>query len=95
MYELDEMVYAKAPAPFIKVTGFMVIDGGYKLRLRFNNGEFKIFDFEPLLQYPAFKPLKDKNVFKQVYLDYGTVVWNDGTIDYDPESLYENSVPVS
>ena len=94
MYELDEMIYAKKTAPSIKIAGFMVIDDSYKLRLRFNNGEFRVFDFEPLLKYPAFKPLKDKSIFKQVYLDYGTVVWNDGAIDYDPETLYANGTAV-
>jgi len=92
MYELDEIIYAKKPVQKIKVSGVRIVDDSYKLKLRFNNGALKIFDFEPLLKYEAFKPLMDKAIFKQVYLDYGTVVWNDGAIDYDPKTLYDNGI---
>ena len=48
----------------------------------------KIFDFKPFLDYPAFAPLADKDVFRAVYIDYGVTVWNDGNIDIAPETLY-------
>lgn len=62
----------------------------YLLWVRFNNGEAKVFDFKPLLEKSAFIPLKDIDVFKGVYIDYGIPVWNDGDIDISPEYLYEN-----
>ena len=65
----------------------------YLLWIRFNTGEARVFDFKPLLDSPAFAPLADKAVFRDVYIDYGIPVWNDGEIDISPEYLYENSVP--
>lgn len=49
-----------------------------------------MFDFKPLLEKPAYAALKDIDVFKGVYIDYGIPVWNDGDIDISPEYLYEN-----
>ncbi len=73
----------------IKVSGVRPLDG-HRLWIRFNTGETKIFDFNPLLDEPAFAPLKDRDVFNEVYIDYGVTVWNDGNIDIAPEYLYEN-----
>jgi len=38
--------------------------------------------------------LKDEQLFRQVYIDYGVPVWNDGEIDIAPEALYEQGLPV-
>ena len=64
----------------------------YKLWLRFSTGEVKTFDFTPLLNYAVFKPLKDKALFSNVFIDYGVPVWADGEIDIAPEYLYSNGV---
>ena len=48
----------------------------------------------PLLKMPAFAPLSDAALFRQVYIDYGTVAWQDGDIDISPEYLYDHGVPV-
>jgi len=66
----------------------------YKLWLKFSTGETKIFDFANLLDFPAFRCLKDKDIFNSVYVDSGVPVWLDGEIDYCPHALYENSVTV-
>jgi hypothetical protein len=60
-----------------------------KLRNCFSTGEEKEIDISPLLNEPVFKVLQDISVFNSVYVDYGTVVWNNGTIDIAPEYLYE------
>jgi len=62
----------------------------YKLKAEFINGEIKIYDFSPQLEFPAFRPLKDKKLFSKVSLDHGIPVWLDGEIDIAPEILYYN-----
>lgn len=93
MYIIDDIAYAGDPAPIIKVCGVRPLDD-YRLWIRFNTGEAKIFDFKPLLDTPAFSPLSDKTLFNAVYIDYGVTVWNDGDIDIAPETLYEHGVAV-
>lgn len=91
MYIQNGIVYAGNPTPEIKISGIKAMDG-YKLWLRFSTGESGIFDFNALLAEPAFKPLADEDVFKDVYIDYGIPAWMDGEIDIDPTYLYERSV---
>ena len=93
MYIRDGIAYAGEPTPVIKVSGVRPL-ANYRLWIRFNTGEVKIFDFSPLLSKPAFAPLVDEEVFRQVYIDYGVTVWLDGNIDIAPETLYTQSQPV-
>ena len=60
--------------------------GGYVLLCTFSDGVTKKVDMSPLLQYPAFKILKDIDKFTQFGLD-GTVIWANGA-DIAPEYLY-------
>lgn len=89
MYIRNGIAYAGEEKQPLKVSGVRALDG-YKLWIRFNNGETKIFDFTKELNSPAFSPLKDKAVFGSVYIDYGVTVWNDGDIDIAPEYLYKH-----
>ena len=89
MYIKDGIAYAGEQKQPLKISGVRPLEG-YRLWLRFNNGEAKVFDFSGLLDSPAFSPLRDKAVFNSVYIDYGVTVWNDGEIDIAPEYLYEN-----
>lgn len=50
----------------------------------------KLLSKKNLIDSPVFSPLKDKNIFNSVYIDYGCPVWNNGMIDIAPEYLYEN-----
>jgi len=93
MYIKNGIAYAGEPAPILKISGVRPLPE-YKLWVRFNNGEAKIFDFKPLLCEPGFKPLADIKVFNDVYIDYGCTVWQDGDIDISPEYLYENGISV-
>lgn len=94
MFIKNGIAYADNRTPIIKVIEATPIASEYKLKITFNNGEIKIFDFEPLLKYQAFEPLKDKKLFKQVYVSQGTVNWANGEIDYSPYALYVDSVPL-
>lgn len=91
MFIKDGIAYAGDASPALKICGVRPL-ADWKLWVRFNTGEAKIYDFKPMLNYPAFKPLLDEELFKQVYIDYGIVVWNDGDIDIAPEELYKNGV---
>ena len=91
MYIVNGIAYAGDNKPAIKVSGVRPLND-YRLWVRFNTGEAKIFDFAPLLSTMAFSPLADKKIFDSVYIDYGVVVWNDGDIDIAPEKLYEDGV---
>ena len=65
----------------------------YILFLSFTNGEQRVFDAKPLLNLKPFEPLRNKKVFKAVKLSYGSVIWPHG-IDYCPDTLYAESVPL-
>ncbi|MCL1946306.1 MAG: DUF2442 domain-containing protein [Chitinivibrionia bacterium] len=83
----------------IKIVKIFPLDD-YKLRIVFSNGKIKIFDFRKELEFPVFKPLKDKTLFNSVKLLHGTAFWkydwkikniaND--IDIAPECLYWEGV---
>lgn len=92
MYIKNGVAYAEEAKPEIKVWGVRAMSD-YRLWLRFSTGEAKVFDFKPLIDTPAFSPLSDMAVFKDVYIDYGIPVWMDGDIDIAPEYLYEHAEP--
>lgn len=92
MYIIDGIAYAGEKLPTIKVCGVRPLEG-YRLWLRFTNGEAKVFDFTKMLETPAFAPLKDPNRFRAVYIDFGAPTWEEGSIDMDPAYLYRNSTP--
>ena len=65
----------------------------YKLLLRFDNDEERIFDVKPYLNDIYFAPLKNTAVFKTVKTNSLTIEWI-GDIDICPDELYFNSVIV-
>ena len=64
----------------------------YRLVLRFDNGERRIFDARPIMMVGRFRALAALDVFKKVRIAYDTVEWENG-LDLDPEYLYERSRP--
>lgn len=63
----------------------------YKILLKFDNMEQKIFDVSPYLKYEIFMPLKDLNEFNKTFIDFGTVCWECGA-DFSRDTLYIRSV---
>jgi Protein of unknown function (DUF2442) len=65
----------------------------YQLRLKFQTGESRLFDFKPLLQRRPFDRLLELGTFNQACVGLGTVLWPNN-IDIAPETLYERSTPL-
>ncbi len=74
---------------FLHVTSVRYIKD-YKLEIGFSDGAEKEVNLEKELYGEVFEPLKDKAVFRQVYLDEETrtIAWPNGA-DLAPEYLYE------
>jgi len=63
---------------------------GFRLFLRFDNNEERVFDATVYLEDAYFKPLANPLVFRTVKTNGLTVEWMGG-IDICPDELYENS----
>ena len=69
---------------------------GSELLLTFTSGEQRRFSVMPYLDYPVYKPLQDDDLFQRVSVFNGTVCWGEGgEIDFDPDTLYLESVPLT
>lgn len=65
----------------------------YTLTLQFSSGEIRRFDTKPYLDKGIFQQLRDPQVFNTVKPFLGSVQWS-GEQDFDPDTLYEDSVSV-
>jgi len=74
----------------INVTTVEVIPD-YQLKLEFDNGETRLFDFRNYLDYKCYETLKNIDNFNQARVFLGTVSWGNN-IDIAPETLYEKSI---
>ncbi|MDR0910162.1 MAG: DUF2442 domain-containing protein [Spirochaetaceae bacterium] len=74
----------------LHVTGFEK-STGYKLNLRFNNGESGTIDFKPILEKERgqrFQMLLKPQLFNSVRLEQHTLQWANGA-DFAPEHLLD------
>lgn len=90
MYIENGIAYAGTPTDEIRVRSVKPLDDMMMI-LTFTSGERRLYDATQLLEYPAFQPLRDEDVFKSATVEHGIVVWNDGDIDIAPETMYANS----
>lgn len=90
MFIKDGIAYAAAPMKEIRVLSVKSLDD-HMMIVTFVSGEKRLYDATPLLDYPAFQPLKDDSVFKCAKVEHGIVVWMDGEIDIAPETMYRDS----
>lgn len=65
----------------------VIANNDYTLLIEFKNGEKKIYDMNPLLNFGVFKELKDISYFLQVKPFMGTISWPHGQ-DICPDTLY-------
>lgn len=63
----------------------------YKLLIKFDNGEKKLFDVKPYISGSWYGELKNENYFKAVMVDGFTVVWPNGQ-DICPDDLYYSAI---
>lgn len=66
---------------------------GYKLQIKFKNGEEKIFDLTPYLKIGKFSELRDIQLFNSVTVKFDSIEWANH-LDIDPEFLYAHSVTI-
>lgn len=59
----------------------------YTLRIVFNDGKVKTVDLGDYLDKPVFRPLHDKEFFRNFRLNPFTIEWENGA-DFSPEFLY-------
>jgi hypothetical protein len=61
----------------------------HTVRIVFADGEVRDVDITPLLDTPAFSPLRESAIFEQVEVDEdtGTIGW-PGDVDLDPDVIY-------
>jgi predicted nucleotide-binding protein (sugar kinase/HSP70/actin superfamily) len=81
--------------PMLEVTTAEYVDG-YRICLRFNNGEAGVVDLKDCLWGPMFEPLRDVGLFKRFTVSavLHTVCWQNDA-DFAPEFLYEKMLEQS
>ena len=62
--------------------------GGFRLRVRFNDGSAGVHDFSAMVREPgsSLEPLRDETYFNRVFLEFGAPTWPNG-FDVAPEWL--------
>ena len=62
----------------------------YRLALTFCGGEERVYDFKSNLGHKYYMNLRNQNLFKQVSVIDGELLWATGQ-DFCPHTLYERS----
>lgn len=62
----------------------------YRIELKFDNNEKRIFDVKPYFKFKQFQELKDSKKFDTVKIAGLSIEWENGA-DICPDELYHNS----
>lgn len=75
----------------IKIKDVKALDD-YKLQCTFENNEIVEYDMNYILTLstPMIDPLKDKEFFKQVFIEFGAPVWKNG-YDLCPDAIWKRT----
>ena len=65
----------------------------FSLKIVLDNGEKRILDMKPYLDFGVFKKISDFERFKRARVSFDTIEWDDG-VDLDPEFIYDKSTPI-
>jgi len=65
----------------------------FSLNVVLENGEKRVLDMKPYLDFGVFKKLRDYESFKRAKVAFDTIEWDEG-VDLDPEFVYEKSQPM-
>ncbi len=71
------------------VTG-VVPNDDYLLSVEFDNGEKRVLDMKPYLDFGVFQKLKEPEEFSRVRVSFDTIEWESGA-DLAPEFVYAKS----
>jgi hypothetical protein len=65
----------------------------FSLDLVLENGERRVLDMKPYLEFGVFKRIREYEKFRRARVAFDTVEWDEG-VDLDPEFIYEKSSPI-
>jgi hypothetical protein len=60
-----------------KITSIDILDD-YKLLLKFDNNENRVFDVKPFLKYDEFQAINNYDKFREISVDSGSIRWDSG-----------------
>jgi len=63
-------------------------EGGFKIKLVFNNGISGVVDLQNQLEGEIFEPLRNPEYFRNFSANSWTIEWENGA-DFAPEYLYD------
>lgn len=66
---------------------------GFSLVVIFDNGQTRILDMRPFLDFGVFRQIKKTEEFNRVHVAFDTVEWDCG-VDLDPEFVMTKSLPI-
>ena len=69
--------------------------GDYKIKFIFSDGVERLIDFSSFLntaRNPMTKKYLDKQLFKNFFIDFGDIVWNDYELCFPIWELHEGKI---